>query len=274
MPKAKGFRCRDAADSCPRGDADVYRWMTLLVLLLPMAGCPQPFHPDTPVDPRVVREPTTDREYWLYLPSYYSDDRDWPLVVTLHGTFGWDSARAQVAEWKYVAEEKGFIVAAPKLRSVQGIIPVVKSWWYKDLEKDERMILATIDDLRSRYRVDEKAVLLTGFSAGGYPLYHAGLRNPTRFNMLIARACNSDIGLFERLDFTDQTRTLPVAIYWGKDDLKAIRDQSWQAFEYLRRRECFATTRKQVKGGHLRRPELAYRLWLKHLPRKYHKPGL
>ncbi len=129
-----------------------------------LAGCPLPVHPPTPVKPKLHKEPSTRRSYWLYVPSYYSADREWPVVIPLHGTYGWDGAWAQCMEWKYVAEKHGFLVASPRLRSVQGILPTVKSLWFRDLDKDEELVLAMIDDVAGKYRVDRKAVLLTGFS--------------------------------------------------------------------------------------------------------------
>ncbi|MCK4276245.1 MAG: hypothetical protein KAX78_07015, partial [Phycisphaerae bacterium] len=77
-----------------------------------------------------------------------------------------------------------------------------------------------------------------------------------------------------RIKFTDETRKLPVIIFWGKDDLKPLQDQSWQAFAYLRgRRKCFSTKKKVIAGGHLRRPALAYELWEElYLPAKHKRP--
>ena len=138
-----------------------------------------------------------------------------------------------------------------------------------DLAADEKAILAVIDDLVQRCRVDPSAVLLTGFSAGGYAMYYAGLRNPQCFDMLIARNCNSDLDMLTGIQITDATRKLPVMIFWGKDDLKQIQDQSWAAFRYLRERQCFKVWHREIKGGHLRRPELAYRIWRDYLPPQY-----
>ena len=67
-----------------------------LLLLVPLsgllAGCPLTAHPPTPESPKAFREPTTGRRYWLYVPSTYSTDREWPMVISLHGTYGWDGA--------------------------------------------------------------------------------------------------------------------------------------------------------------------------------------
>ena len=247
------------------------RIIPLLGLLAMVAGCPvtQPQH--TPVPPLRQEIQAAGAKYWLYVPSYHTLDRQWPLVITLHGTYGWDGPRRQIDEWKALAEQEGVIVAAPDLQSAQGILPVLRSVWAKDLGQDEKTILAVIDDLAERYHADPSCVLLTGFSAGGYAMYYAGLRNPQRFTMLIARNCNSSMQMLGTIEITDATRKLPVMIFWGKDDLQQIQDQSWEAFRYLRQRRCYEVEHKEVLGGHLRRPELAYRVWRNRLPQAYRR---
>jgi poly(3-hydroxybutyrate) depolymerase len=247
-------------------------WILPFVTLLPLlGGCPVFQSTDTPVSETHVVEPTTGEKYWLYVPSNYSGDRDWPLVITLHGTNPWDTSIAQIKEWKALAEDKGFIVAAPNLESSQGILPIAnRQSWYQDLEKDERVILAVLDDVRGKYRIDAdpNAVLLTGFSAGGFAMIHSGLRNPSRFGMLIARACNSDVLMMEEtIPPTDYAKRMPIQLYWGKDEA-VISKQGWEAFEYLRKHGYKRTKMQEVLGGHLRRPELAYKLWLTILPAK------
>jgi len=247
------------------------RYLIFLPLVVGAAGCPVFQRQDTPVDVQVTREPQSEAEYRLYVPSYYSPDRQWPLVVTLHGTHGWDDSRRQIMEWKYLAERKGLLVVAPKLKSVQGILPVNKSLWRKDLRRDEKVILAVMDELADKYSIDPKAVLLTGFSAGGYPLYFVGLRNPERFNMLIARSCNSSIDIFEQIELTPAARKLPIMIYWGKDDLQEIHRQSWQAIRWLGERGFNRMDYDKIEGGHRRTPEIAYRHWRKILPKRYRR---
>ena len=242
-----------------------------ITLLALVCGCPVMPGTPTPVDYRREVEPTTGSKYYIYVPSYYTADRDWPLVITLHGTNPYDTYRRQIRAWDSLAEERGFIVVAPDLRSPQGVLPRVPSLWRQDLAEDERRILALLDHVGGNYRIDRGSVLLTGFSAGGYPLYYVGLRNPGRFGMLIARACNSDMGLFEHIKLTDQTRKLPIRIFWGREDPAPIDDQSWAAFKYLRVHGCYETKRKITKGGHLRQVRLAHDLWSQVLPERHRR---
>lgn len=234
-----------------------------------LAGCPVTTRQDVPGQVLELREPTTSEPYWAYIPSTYTDDRWWPMVVTLHGTEPFDGFTRQRDEWKALAEERGFIVIAPRLASSQGILPHIRSTWYENLAHDEQVILGCMDDISSKYRVDPHRVLLTGFSSGGLPMYYTGLRNPKRFDMLVARACNSDMEMMDKIDLTKAAKKLPVLIFWGKSDLEVIQKQSWDSFNYLRTHGFDGVEQKEVLGGHLRRPEMAYDAWRPRLPSEY-----
>ena len=238
-------------------------WALVLPLAALLSGCPVTQPQDTPVAQQVRTEPATRTTYSLYVPSTYEDrpNRRWPLVITLHGSALWDGHRRQVQEWKALAEQRGFLVAAPDLRSAEGILPNPN--YKQDLRRDERAILAVRAELIRRYNVNPGRVLLTGFSAGGYPLWWTGLRNPEAFQMLISRAANCDVETLERIELGEGARELPILIYWGKDD-PAMRKQGYAAFRWLRLHECYGTRKDEVEGGHWRRPEIAYRAWRPH----------
>ncbi len=260
------------------------RALLLAVMPLFLAGCPL-VPPETKNPHLTLKEPVTKNHYHVYIPSYYSEDSDWPLVVTLHGTNPWDGQTRQILEWRDTAEKFGLIVVAPKLSSTQGLVPVVPSVSHaspKRLAKDEKAILAVMQDVRSKWRIarrppdpngvaGKELVLLTGFSSGGFPLFYTGLRHPEMFDMLIARDVNCTNELLEGIGLTDEAKRLPILIFWGQDDLKAIRDQSWATFRYLREHEAYGTERRIIKGGHLRRYDVAWDEWSKRLPEEYRR---
>ncbi|HUS47118.1 MAG TPA: hypothetical protein VM098_03285 [Phycisphaerae bacterium] len=247
------------------------RFVLFLPLIAACSGCPVWQSQDVPVPATLVKEQITGTRYWRYVPKDYTPQRRWPMVVTLHGTIPYDTYENQIDEWKRLAENKQFIVVAPYLHSTQGILPVVSKFWFEDLERDEKAILAIIDEMCKTHSIDKKAIMLHGFSAGGFPLFYTGLRNPQRFNMLVARGTNCRIELLESINITDEMRKLPVIILIGKDDSPVIQKQCWLAFRYLRERRCFETQRHEFEGGHLRRPDLAYTYWRQHLPEQYRK---
>jgi poly(3-hydroxybutyrate) depolymerase len=243
------------------------RYIILLLLAWTLPGCPVPWTPETPVQASKIRSPATNSNYYIYTPSYHTKDRQWPIVITLHGSWGWDGPMRQAHEWQYYAEKYGFILIAPKLSSAEGILPLF--WWDSKLKKDETNVLAILDEVLETHNGDPEAVLLSGFSAGGFPMYYIGLRNPERFNMLISRGGNSDLKIFKSIELSDAAKKLPMMIYWGKDDV-FTKKSGWRAFRWLRENGVSTANMKKVKGGHLRRPEDAYMFWKPHLPTKYH----
>jgi poly(3-hydroxybutyrate) depolymerase len=245
--------------------------MCVLALLLAAAGsgCITQSQ-NTPVSSIGYIEPGTDTRYEVYVPSYYTARRSWPLVITLHGTFGFDSYGGQICEWKALAEEFGFIVAAPELHSTQGVLPRIGPLWYDDLDRDERSILAVLKDVKHLYRIASDSVLLTGFSAGGYPMIWTGLKHPDQFSMLVARSCTFDRGMIDLIPATQSARRLPVQIFYGAWD--AVAGQSVAASTRLHERGFNASDRS-TGGGHARRPDLAMAIWRDHLAIRDHKRG-
>jgi predicted peptidase len=233
------------------------------------AACPVWQDQGTPVQEFQQVDAATKARYYLYVPSNYDPEQRWPMVVTLHGTPGFDSAKAQARSWKALAERHGFLVLAPSLSSPQGILPVSRSARLGKLETDERNVLASMAAVKESYPFDESAVLLTGFSAGGYPLYYIALRNPHLFDAAVACMCNCDVELLGSLPITDNVRKTPMLIFFSKSGnplyskWNPIAQQSWAAYRHLRENGCFKVCIDAVKGGHSRRPEVAYRFWKK-----------
>lgn len=241
------------------------RWFLLAVSVVVLTGCPVWQSQGTPVSERHETEAETGTEYVIYVPSTYDPQKSYPLAVLLHGTYGWDGKHRQVMSWKALAEEKEFIVVAPHCKSVQGILPVIESVWFDDLAADEKNIFAVIDEVSDRYNINRQRILLSGFSAGAYPMWYTGLRNPETFHMLISRDGNSDDRIFEKVEetLTDETRRIPVVVFVGKDNLNDFQDQSWASFRWLRRHgwDSSNSWMEKVEGAHLRRPEMTYQFW-------------
>lgn len=240
-------------------------WAVLLpAMLMLLSGCPIPQRQNTPVGFFSERAAATNTSYYIYVPSTYTPEKSYPLVITLHGTFPWDVAEFQIREWRALAEREEFIVVAPKLGSLstQGILPVAQSWRLEDLQEDDRAILDVLETVSRQYNVNRDRVLLTGFSSGGFPMYYTGVRHPEKFHAMIARACNFERAVVDGAELTDKTRRLPTVIFVGKDD-PALQDDSWAAYRWLHRHGWNKHTaiRKEAKGGHLRRPQTAYSYW-------------
>ena len=248
--------------------------LPLVACLAFLAGCPVPYS-DTPISEMRLTDEVTGTRYHVYVPSTYDAARRWPLVVTLHGTHGFDDSQRQAQEWKGLAEQYGFIVLAPPLASPQGVLPVSQAWMTEKLAQDEQVVLAQLADMKRRYSIDERAVLLSSFSAGGYAMYYIGLRHPELFTALAARSCSSNLEAVKAIPLTDQARALPIFIYFGKSGvnpvasgLSPIANESWATYRHLRENKCLKAELKAIDGGHERRPEIAYRWWRKLWPKE------
>jgi predicted esterase len=143
----------------------------------------------TPKDPAEYRH-TQPVEYYLYVPKDYTDDKDWPLFIGIHGSGGnglecWNL-------WQSYAEKEGFILLCP---SIPG-----DAYGY-NLTVGEQVVWSAIGEVKKEYRIRQR-MFLTGFSAGAffiqgfnyhYPSYVSGLSilspglyfNPAEFPSLI-----------------------------------------------------------------------------------------
>jgi len=176
-------------------------------------------------------DPEHGSEYHVYVPSRYTPARQWPIVVTCHGTQPYDTADFQLAEWKGLAEQKNFLLIAPELKGTAGdFVPPAPEQVRRQLE-DEATILAAVRSVKASYNVDESRVFLTGWSAGGYAVLFTGLRNPDVFRALSLRQPNFDPELVELCKpFFDRTQRIQIT--YG--NLDPLRDGAMQCIDWLR----------------------------------------
>jgi pimeloyl-ACP methyl ester carboxylesterase len=140
-------------------------------------------------------------EYGLYVPTSYSPDKSYGLVVCLHGAgFTGD---AYLERWQNrLAEE--YILACPTLP--QG------NWWTRGAEE---LVMGTIRTVTMRYHVDPDRIFLTGMSNGGIGAYLIGAHHATRFAAIVPMAAGLDDVL---LPFLQNFRQTPLYIIHGKQD--------------------------------------------------------
>ena len=212
------------------------------------AGCPATQSLPTQAAIQQVTEPGTQCEYLLYVPSIYSDEQRWPLVVACHGTWPYDRADLQMREWAKFGEYEGIIVAAPKLFSSKGDFPPPPAKQKRLQEKDERNILAMVAQIKRRYNVAEEQVFLTGWSAGSFPILNTGLKHPDVFRALYIRQGNFDP---RYMDVPESliSKWQPIKVVYGKVD--PLRDQTVASIKWLRDMGLWVEE-EQVSGLHRR----------------------
>jgi len=139
--------------------------------------------------------------YGLYVPLSYRPTKDHALVVCLHGAgFTGD---AYLERWQTRLGDD-YILACPTF--IQG------TWWTRTAEE---LVLATIRDVTTRYRIDPDRVFLTGMSNGGIGTYLIGSHHAARLAGIAPMAGGLDEVLFP---FVENLRHTPVYIIHGRKD--------------------------------------------------------
>jgi poly(3-hydroxybutyrate) depolymerase len=169
---------------------------------------------------RCAGDPT--QSYALYLPSSYSPDRPWSLLIGFHPAA---RGRAMVDTYRAAAEQYGFIVAGSN-NSRNG------SW-----QVSAASIKAMSADLGRRFAIDEKRFYLTGLSGGARVAMQVALGTK-----IIAGVIASSAGYPD----SQPRRSLPFVVFGtaGTEDFNYIE---------LRRLDRALTTPHRVvifAGGH------------------------
>ncbi len=119
-----------------------------------------------------IEKPQT--KYWCQLPESYVADRQWPVMVILHGAG--DTAENFIKFWSAGGSQAKFILAAVKSRG--------QAWD----DSDGDVILAVLTDVKKRYSVDADRQLLLGYSSGGFMATRWGFKNTQYWRSITAIA--------------------------------------------------------------------------------------
>lgn len=173
---------------------------------------------------------TVGAQYLLFLPKDYDTDRSkrWPLILFLHGAGerGTNLAKVMVHGPPKIVKEKPefpFIVASPQC-------PPGQTW-------SNDVVIALLNELTEKLRVDTKRVYLTGLSMGGYGTWSLAAAHPERFAAVVPICGGGDpirIRLVDKQN-SEALRTLPVWAFHGAKDTVVRPAESERMVEALRR---------------------------------------
>ncbi|MFH1024293.1 MAG: hypothetical protein V1809_13010 [Planctomycetota bacterium] len=161
---------------------------------------------------RTIRvEKLGDREYFLHVPAGYTSQRNWPLLVSLHGAGGTGEGDY---DWLWAKWERlwdGF-VACPS-----GVPPGAQ--WFPE---QRPFVLGMLNDVRKTFPIDDNRVALHGFSNGGNGAWFYALYYPSLWCGVITRA-----GSPYREDLFKNLMNVGVAVVHGEKDsvIPAGRDR-------------------------------------------------
>jgi predicted peptidase len=144
--------------------------------------------------------------YLLYLPGDYERDKEkqWPMIFFLHGAGerGGDLDKVTVhGPPKLVKNDPNFpfVVLSPQC-------PEDRFW-------DNFTLMALLDDIVAKYRIDPDRIYLTGISMGGYGTWSLATNFPDRF-AAIAPICGGGAPTLAAFHI----KNLPIWAFHGAKD--------------------------------------------------------
>jgi phospholipase/carboxylesterase len=152
-------------------------------------------------------EPGSRGGYSVYVPEYYTPDREWPLVMALHGGSG--NGRNFLWSWLRDARSFGVILVAPTATG--------PTWALMGDDTDTPNLARILDSVRARWNIDSKKMLMTGMSDGGTFCYVSGLDGASPFTHLAPVSATFHPLMAEVAD-ADRLRGLPIHIVHGRLD--------------------------------------------------------
>lgn len=235
------------------------------LLALSLLGTPAALAREESLEPGKVHalETTRHARAWsLYVPSKYSRKSSWPLVLSSHGRGG-DGA-GEMRAWQSLANQHGFLVACPDMvtatnhRQPKSSLPPAT--------EDDEVLLSIFEQVCGAFRVNRRAVMVTGFSGGGNPSYHSGLRHPEVFTHICTRGGNfapQQIPTDEAV-LAAGRKSLQIYIFFGDADHELIigdqgnNGQAYMARDALEKAGYAHVTFERVDGmKHESRPQMA-----------------
>ncbi len=156
-------------------------------------------------------EPRTRGGYSLYVPENYTPDRAWPLVVALHGGSG--HGRGFLWNWLRDARSVGAILIAPTSSGNS----LGSTWALMGDDNDTPNLARVVAQVRERWSIDPKRLLLTGMSDGGTFCYVSGLETGSPFTHLAPVSATFHPMLISMAD-AERIRGLPVYLVHGALD--------------------------------------------------------
>ncbi len=146
----------------------------------------------------------------IIAPSNLDKSKPAPLIVVLHGYGGRGTGISTV--WREAAAEVGAVIIAP---TGPHAVKDAGFEWGRDVDEVDRIVSNVIKLAMDKFKIDEKRIILTGFSQGGYMTLNIGMKHPERFRGLVPVAAKYDAKLA-----TPSTDSKPPRVFFmvGKED--------------------------------------------------------
>lgn len=110
--------------------------------------------------------------YLLALPDGYEQQDEWPLILFLHGA----GERGNDLEKVKVHGPPKLIAAGQKLPFIVVSPQCPENMWWEPIE-----LMALLDEVISKHKVDQRRIFVTGLSMGGFGTWRLAAYSPSRF---------------------------------------------------------------------------------------------
>jgi len=183
----------------------------------------------------------TDQPYAVYIPKNFDETKNYPLVIFLHGAWSTHRLGLRRVFGKGNVQGTDFIVPGhvplendleairywPELPDVDYIVaaPLARGTaGYQGIPEQD--VYEMLDDVKSRFRIDEDRIYLTGLSMGGGGTTWLGLTRPDIW-AAIAPVCPAPPD--ECAEIYGNASNLPVHLFIGDKDFLYKTAQEWKA---------------------------------------------
>src|SRR2546428_7603188 len=124
-----------------------------------------------------VKIPSEDT-VWVFKPSDYSVAKTYPTIFLLHGWLGNYKQWNSIMDAQKYADEYGFIIVCPDgfYSSWYLNSPLKANYQYVDFFYE-----TLLPEIKSKYKVNENNVFITGLSMGGHGALNIFLEHPELF---------------------------------------------------------------------------------------------
>lgn len=115
---------------------------------------------------------------WVFKPKNYNELQKLPVIYLLHGYSGNYKQWNKIMDAQKYADEYGFIIVCP-----DGLFD---SWYInspakKDCQYENFFFDELYPDIKSKYKVDDKNIFISGLSMGGHGALYLFIKKPELF---------------------------------------------------------------------------------------------
>ena len=191
----------------------------------------------------------TLQPYMVWIPKDFDPGRKYPLLVFLHGSA---STETNIRGWRDIIPE-GFIALGPRGRGPSNCY----SW-----DNAQTDVAEAVQAVKENFPIDERNVLLAGFSMGGYGVYRTFYEAPETYRgiavfsgMPTARFDPAEHKDAKVVDFTrpeniKKFKGVPVFVFHGKRDLNVSYDATERFVVQLERAGVPVQFHAEADKGH------------------------